>query len=43
VASIPLANQVSPDIARLSWLSLIVINPAVGVLAARTRRLTDKA
>lgn len=38
LASIPLAYFVSPAIARLSWASLLILNPAVGVLMTRGRR-----
>jgi hypothetical protein len=34
-ASIPLAYLVSSPAARLSWLALVVLNPAVGVLVRR--------
>lgn len=39
LASVPIAYLVSPDLARLSWLALLVVNPAVGKVAApgRTR------
>ena len=36
--SVPLAWFVSPGLARLSWLSLMVVNPVVGRLTARARR-----
>lgn len=36
--SVPLAWFVSPGLARLSWLSLVVVNPVVGTLTARARR-----
>jgi len=39
LASVPIAYLISPDIARLWWLVLIVANPAVGILALRARRL----
>jgi uncharacterized membrane protein len=39
--SVPLAYAISPDVARLSWLSLLVVNPGIGVLMARARRLGD--
>jgi uncharacterized membrane protein len=42
LVSVPIAYLASPGIARLSWLSLLAINPAVGALMARTRRLEDK-
>jgi uncharacterized membrane protein len=38
VASVPIAYLVSPDAARFSWLALVVVNPAVGALMARSRR-----
>jgi uncharacterized membrane protein len=38
LASVPVAYLVSPGVARLSWLSLLAINPGVGALAARARR-----
>jgi uncharacterized membrane protein len=38
LASIVLAYLVSPDVARLSWLSLLVVNPLVGALTGRTGR-----
>ncbi len=41
-ASVPIAYLVSPGIARLSWLSLLAVNPAVGALMAHARRLTDE-
>jgi hypothetical protein len=37
MASIPVAYLTEPDIARLFWLSLVVVNPAVRPLAARIR------
>ena len=42
LVSVPIAYVASPGIARLSWLSLLAVNPAVGALMARARRLTDK-
>ncbi len=42
LASVAIAYVASPGIARLSWLSLLAVNPAVGVLMARSRRLKDK-
>jgi uncharacterized membrane protein len=42
LASVPLALLVSPGVARLSWLSLLVVNPAVGTLTARARRPRGK-
>lgn len=36
-ASVPLAFLVSPGVARLSWLSLLVLNPLLGRLTARDR------
>jgi len=41
LASIPLAYLASPDLARLFWLSLLVVNPAVGAMTARVRRSRD--
>jgi uncharacterized membrane protein len=38
LASVPIAYLVSPDVARLSWISLIAVNPGVGALMARARR-----
>jgi uncharacterized membrane protein len=38
LASVPVAYLASPDTARLVWLSLVVINPAVGRLTARPHR-----
>lgn len=35
VASIPIAYRFGPDVAKLSWLSLLVIAPAVGVIVNR--------
>jgi uncharacterized membrane protein len=43
LASIPLAYAASPVVARLSWLSLVVLNPAVGGLTAHTWPPTDEA
>ena len=37
--SVPIAYLASPDAARLSWLALLAINPAVGSWTARARRL----
>ncbi len=42
LASVPLAYLVSADVARLSWLSLLVVNP-VATSTARRRRLRDEA
>ena len=39
LASVPVAYLVTPAAARLSWISLLAINPAVGALTARARRL----
>ena len=39
LASVPIAYLVSPVAARLSWLSLLAVNPGVGALTARARRL----
>jgi TMEM175 potassium channel family protein len=41
LASIPLAYLVSPDTARAFWLVLLVLNPLVPRLAARSRPPTD--
>ena len=38
LASVPLAYLVSPAVARLSWLSLFVVNPLVGALTGGTGR-----
>jgi len=38
LASVPIAYLVSPGVARLSWLSLLVVNPAVGAVMQRARR-----
>ena len=38
LASVPIAYLVSPGVARLSWISLIAVNPGVGALMARARR-----
>ena len=38
LASIPIAYLASPDVARLSWLALVVVNPVVAGLAAPTAR-----
>jgi uncharacterized membrane protein len=35
LASIPIAYGVSPEGARIFWLSLLVFNPAVGIITAR--------
>jgi uncharacterized membrane protein len=43
LASVPLAYLVSPDGARLFWLSLLVINPAVGAFVARMGWQRDEA
>jgi uncharacterized membrane protein len=42
LASVPIAYLVSPDVARSSWLSLLVINPLVGRLTAGSRRPSDE-
>ena len=39
LASVPIAYLVSPVAARVSWLSLLAVNPGVGALTARARRL----
>lgn len=41
LASVPLAYVASPAVARLGWLSLLAINPAVGRLTASARRPSD--
>jgi uncharacterized membrane protein len=38
LASVPIAYLTSPGVARLSWLALLVLNPAVGALTVRARR-----
>lgn len=35
LVSVPIAYAAAPDIARLFWLSLLVINPAIAVVARR--------
>jgi hypothetical protein len=35
LASIPVAYLVSSPAARLSWLTLVVVNPVVGILVRR--------
>lgn len=35
LCSVPIAYLASPGVARLSWLALLVVNPAVGALTAR--------
>jgi uncharacterized membrane protein len=42
LASVPIAYVVSPGVARLSWFSLLAVQPGVGALAARARRLRDE-
>ena len=42
LAAVPIAYLVSPDIARLSWISLLAVNPGVGALTARARRLSGE-
>lgn len=37
LASVPIAYLVSPAAARLSWISLLVVNPGVAALTARAR------
>jgi TMEM175 potassium channel family protein len=39
LGSVPIAYLVSPAAARLFWLTLVVFNPVVGKLLARSRRL----
>jgi len=41
LASVPIAYLVSPGVARLSWLSLLVVNPAVGAVMQRARRRSE--
>jgi hypothetical protein len=41
LASIPIAYLVDPDIARLSWVALLVVDPIVPRLTARMRRPDD--
>jgi hypothetical protein len=43
LVSIPIAYAAAPSTARLFWLTLIVINPAAGVLAARIRRSRNRS
>jgi uncharacterized membrane protein len=43
VASVPIAYLISPGAARLSWLLLLVVNPAVGTGMARARRRSEAA
>ena len=40
LASIPIAYLVAPDVARLFWVALLVVNPVVPRLTARMRRPT---
>jgi uncharacterized membrane protein len=42
LVSVPLAYAASPGAAKLFWLSLLVVNPAVGAWSASSRRLSDK-
>jgi len=42
LASVPIACLVSPSVGRLSWVALFAVNPAVGWLMARDRRLRDQ-
>jgi uncharacterized membrane protein len=35
LVSVPIAYLASPDVARLSWFSLLAVNPVVGVMTAR--------
>jgi uncharacterized membrane protein len=42
LASVPIAYVVSPGAGRLWWLSLLVLNPGVGALTGRARRLEGK-
>jgi uncharacterized membrane protein len=41
LASIPIAYLVAPDIARLFWVLLLVVDPVVSRLTARMRRPND--
>lgn len=41
LGSVPVAYLVSPDVGRLFWLVLLVVNPAVGTWTARARRAAD--
>jgi TMEM175 potassium channel family protein len=42
IGSVPLAFLLSPGVAQLAWLSLLVVNPVVGTLTARARRVEDE-
>jgi uncharacterized membrane protein len=42
LASIPIAYLVAPDVARLFWVALLVVNPFVPRLTARLRRPKDR-
>jgi uncharacterized membrane protein len=41
LASIAIAIQVGPEAARLSWLSLVVVNPVIGGAAQRAARVAE--
>ena len=41
LASVPVAYLASPVAARVSWIALVVVNPAVGALMARARARED--
>jgi hypothetical protein len=41
LASVPIAYLATPDIARLSWLSVFVVKPLVSALARRLQRSRD--
>jgi uncharacterized membrane protein len=43
LASVPIAYVAAPDIARLFWCLLIVVNPVIGMLTTRIRGSTDKS
>ena len=42
LTSVPIAYLAAPYIARLFWLLLLVVNPAIGVLAMRVRRPSNE-
>jgi hypothetical protein len=37
LASIPIGYLISPGVARISWLLLVVVNPVVGTWITRRR------
>ena len=41
LASVPIAYLASPVAARISWIALLVVNPAVGRVMARARRRAE--